>query len=224
MKQIFVVEGPEYSGKSGCAEAIHQTLTGLKYNTAMFREPGGTEFGEQVRTFLKTNPVDNTSMFFGMWFSRALLVDRMVQSSQDSNRVWVTDRFDLSTYAYQCIYTKSDLYELFFASRKYLFNRFKQAGVQVNYIILDVDGQNAHKRKQLAIANNERQAQDSTDDQIEKAFDDGDRLSEAYRTALSSFKVRELITESNHLYVDTSDKEPDEVTATVLNWVLTKVR
>lgn len=66
------------------------------------REPGGTPMGEEVRRILlQREDVTDRAELLLMLAARATLVEKVIRPALESGRVVVSDRFDLSTLAYQ---------------------------------------------------------------------------------------------------------------------------
>ena len=104
MAGIFlVVEGPEGAGKTTLARGLARRLRSVGIDPVEVREPGGTPVAEAARQVvldpeLETGPV---SELFLILAARADLVARIIQPALDAGRVVVSDRYDLSTEAYQ---------------------------------------------------------------------------------------------------------------------------
>lgn len=101
---LFVVlEGPEGSGKSTLAAALHRRLVAAGEDPVMVREPGGTPVAEALRSALlepgREWPGERELLY--MVTARADLVFRTIRPALAAGRVVVSDRFDLSTRAYQ---------------------------------------------------------------------------------------------------------------------------
>lgn len=215
MKQIFVVEGPEYVGKTSVCNTV-QTLIPDIY---IAREPGGTPVGEQVREILKGNSLDNTSYFFGMWLSRSLLINNLKQKQYP---VALFDRFDLSTLAYQVIYNDAtDLLDHFFSNRKILL---EDLDYQVNYIVLGADRETVLERKRQAWMMAERSDLDSVNDMLEKTYSNHQKLAESYEIAFQLLKAWDICNKENSVYIDTSDLSPEQVSKQVKEFILPKLR
>jgi dTMP kinase len=102
-KPLLVVEGGSGSGKTTAIKGIEGYLEGWKF----FREPGGTEFGELIRTAVQeTHGIEIAPMaaFLAYCSSRANLVETEVlpilEGLKEGKGV-LLDRYWFSSYAYQ---------------------------------------------------------------------------------------------------------------------------
>jgi dTMP kinase len=101
---LFVVlEGPEGSGKSTLAAPLADRLRAGGVDPVMVREPGGTRAGEIARQALldPEHPVGTLAELFFYLAARAELVATVIQPALAAGRVVLSDRFALSTEAYQ---------------------------------------------------------------------------------------------------------------------------
>lgn len=105
MNGFFITfEGIDGTGKSTQAEKLVQSLRKLNYDVHLFREPGGTEIGEQIRqVLLRTSNTDMTDMTELLLFSaaRAQLIRTTIEPLLRSGAIVICDRFIDSTLAYQ---------------------------------------------------------------------------------------------------------------------------
>lgn len=100
---FLVVEGPDGAGKTTLARALAARLREAGLAVVEVREPGGTPLAEAARrtvldTSLKASPL---AELFLMLAARADLVSKVIRPALDAGQVVVSDRFDLSTEAYQ---------------------------------------------------------------------------------------------------------------------------
>jgi dTMP kinase len=100
---IFIaLEGPEGAGKSTQVRRLATWLRAGGVEPVVTREPGGTELAEAVRrVLLEADAVPARSELLLMLAARASLVDGVIRPALAAGRVVVTDRFHLSTLAYQ---------------------------------------------------------------------------------------------------------------------------
>jgi len=101
---LFVVlEGPEGSGKSTLAAPLAERMRAAGVEPVMVRDPGGTRAAEIARGALldPEHPVGPVSELFFYLAARADLVQRVIQPALSAGEVVVSDRFTLSTEAYQ---------------------------------------------------------------------------------------------------------------------------
>jgi dTMP kinase len=106
MKGLFITfEGTEGSGKSTQVPLLVERLREWGKNVRVFREPGGTPIGEEIRHTLKHSHA-NAAMtaeaeLLLMNASRAQLVREVIRPALTRGEVIVCDRFYDSTTAYQ---------------------------------------------------------------------------------------------------------------------------
>ena len=102
-----MIEGGEGAGKSTQAGILGTLLRSRGLPVVETREPGGTPVGERIRDVLLDGcaPSDpglpaSTELLLVL-AARAAFVRQVVKPALDSGRWVVSDRFDLSTFAYQ---------------------------------------------------------------------------------------------------------------------------
>ena len=106
MKGLFITfEGNEGSGKSTQVPLLVEKLREWGHTVKVFREPGGTPIGEEIRHTLK-HSLSNTAMtseaeLLLMNASRAQLVREVIRPALARGEFIVCDRFYDSTTAYQ---------------------------------------------------------------------------------------------------------------------------
>jgi dTMP kinase len=101
---LFVVlEGPEGSGKSTLLGPLAERMRAFGVDPVVVREPGGTRAGEIARQAV-LDPEHDVGVVAELFFylaARAELVTRVVAPALAEGRVVLSDRFALSTEAYQ---------------------------------------------------------------------------------------------------------------------------
>ena len=100
---FLVVEGPEGAGKSTLATALAARLASGGFDVVPVREPGGTPPAEYARQALLDPDSDldpHTELLF-VAAARAHLVQAVIRPALEAGRVVISDRYDLSTMAYQ---------------------------------------------------------------------------------------------------------------------------
>jgi dTMP kinase len=101
---LFVVlEGTEGSGKSTLAAGLSERMRQAGFDPLVVREPGGTRAAEIARHALldPEHPVGPVSELFFYLAARADLVQKLVRPTLAGGGVVLSDRFALSTEAYQ---------------------------------------------------------------------------------------------------------------------------
>lgn len=103
---FLVFEGPDGGGKSTQAARVADWLRDLGLDVVACRDPGGTPFGERLRSVIlrdeSVHPTMHAEMLLYM-ACRAQLVEEVVRPSLLAGRVVVCDRFLLSNLVYQGI-------------------------------------------------------------------------------------------------------------------------
>ena len=99
---IIVFEGIEASGKSTSLKKIIKYLKSNKIKYVTFREPGGTNFSERLRSYMlnKKSKLNKKTDLFLLMASRSENVDKILKVNY-KKKVILIDRFVDSTLAYQ---------------------------------------------------------------------------------------------------------------------------
>ncbi len=170
MRGIFVAfEGPEGAGKSTQVRRLEAWLRGAGQEPLLTREPGGTAVAEDVRRILlESDSLSPRTELLLMLASRATLVETVIRPALAGGRIVVTDRFHLSTLAYQGHGRGLPLAEVA------AMNRFATGGLEPDLtILLDVAPDVGASRKAAA---------GQGPDRIERAGEEFHRaVAEAYR-------------------------------------------
>lgn len=100
---FVAIEGPEGAGKSTLAKAVVARVTALGRDPIAVREPGGTPAAEALRAELLDHDRAWTpeAELLYMTAARADLVAKVIRPALAAGRLVISDRFDLSTRAYQ---------------------------------------------------------------------------------------------------------------------------
>lgn len=106
MKGLFITfEGNEGSGKSTQVPLLVEKLREWGHTVKVFREPGGTPIGEEIRHTLKHShsnaAMTSEAELLLMNASRAQLVREVIRPALARGEIIVCDRFYDSTTAYQ---------------------------------------------------------------------------------------------------------------------------
>ena len=99
---IIVFEGIEASGKSTSLKKVIKYLKTNKISYLSFREPGGTNFSEKLRSLMlnKKSALSNKTDLFLLMASRSENIDKILNKNY-KKKVILIDRFIDSTLAYQ---------------------------------------------------------------------------------------------------------------------------
>jgi dTMP kinase len=100
---FVVLEGPEAAGKSTLAGSLARRMRADGTDPVMVREPGGTPVAEALRHELLDAAREWTAEAELLYLvtARADLVTRVIRPALKAGRTVVSDRYDLSTMAYQ---------------------------------------------------------------------------------------------------------------------------
>ena len=100
---FVVLEGPEGSGKSTLLGPLAERMRAARVDPVVVREPGGTHAAEIARQALldPEHPLGPVSELFFFLAARADLVQTVIQPALAAGRVVLSDRFAMTTEAYQ---------------------------------------------------------------------------------------------------------------------------
>jgi dTMP kinase len=100
---FIVLEGPEGSGKSTLIGPLAERMRASGTDPVVTREPGGTRAAEIARQAVldPEHPVGPVAELFFYLAARADLVETVIRPALAAGRVVLSDRFTLSTEAYQ---------------------------------------------------------------------------------------------------------------------------
>ncbi len=103
MAGLFIAfEGGEGAGKTTQAALLRERLEDLSLPCGLFREPGGTELGEYLRSYLKSErPLSPEAELLLFEAARVELVGDRIIPALESGKIVIADRFSGSTVAYQ---------------------------------------------------------------------------------------------------------------------------
>lgn len=103
--KFITFEGGEGAGKSTLIQALDEALKKKGYQTLRTREPGGSAFGEQVRSWLlNRNPqiaIGSKAELLLFLAARSQHLEEIILPALNSGKIILCDRFNDSTVAYQ---------------------------------------------------------------------------------------------------------------------------
>ena len=143
---FLAIEGIEGSGKTTQTRKLVELLERRGIPHVAVREPGGTPVGEEIRKILlEGGAVDARAELLLMLAARAALVGEVIVPALEAGKVVVTDRFELSTLAYQGYGRGLPLDEV----RR--LNSFATGGVRPDLtVVLDVPQEEGERRRAAA--------------------------------------------------------------------------
>lgn len=147
--KFIVIEGLDGSGKTEVINRLKKDFPKFVYT----REPGGSEFGEMVRSVLldeRSKNVPALPILLGFMTSRASHVQELVVPKIKDGVNVVSDRFDTSTFAFQLFGQKNRKLEDIFW---YLRNKILK-NLSVEYIYLRITPKIAEERRKNREGNN----------------------------------------------------------------------
>jgi dTMP kinase len=102
---FIVLEGPEGSGKSTLMGPLADRMRAHQVEPVLVREPGSTRAAEIARQALldPEHPVGPLAELFLYLAARSDLVQTIIRPALEAGRVVLSDRFALSTEAYQMV-------------------------------------------------------------------------------------------------------------------------
>ena len=103
MAGLFIAfEGGEGAGKTTQSQLLAERLAELRLPNLLVREPGGTELGEYLRGYLKSErPLSREAELLLFEAARVELVTSRILPALESGETVIADRFYGSTVAYQ---------------------------------------------------------------------------------------------------------------------------
>ena len=103
MSKFIVVEGSEGVGKSTQIKTIKLFLEEHDIDYIVTREPGGTSFGESIRSIIldQNNDTDNLTDSLLFYASRYENYNKIILPALKSGKTVICDRFHYSTLVYQ---------------------------------------------------------------------------------------------------------------------------
>ena len=102
--KFIVFEGPDGSGKTTIIKKVKELLENKDYSISYYREPGGTDISEKIRSIIIDNEnymMDAKTEALLFASSRAQLVAEKILPDLRSGKIVICDRFVMSSLLYQ---------------------------------------------------------------------------------------------------------------------------
>lgn len=101
--RFIAFEGVEGAGKSTQIRLVADALRKQGIEPVVTREPGGTRAGEAIRAVAldRDLELDPATELLLMLAARSVFVRQVVRPALEAGRIVLTDRYELSTFAYQ---------------------------------------------------------------------------------------------------------------------------
>jgi len=152
--KFVVLEGGEGSGKTTILNRLKETSAVRDGRIKLTREPGGSEFGEQIRNILfsEQGKTFNAQTQFHLFFAgRTDHVEKIVAPALEQGIHVVSDRFAASTFAHQIFGEGHHDLKLLFRTSTDMLKRWI---VPPTYIYLDIEPELGLARKGKALDGN----------------------------------------------------------------------
>jgi dTMP kinase len=157
---FVALEGPEGSGKSTLLNPLAARMRECQVDPVVVREPGGTRAAEIARQALldPEHTLGSVAELFFYLAARSDLVQTIIRPALDAGRVVLSDRYALSTEAYQMIGRGLD------PALVRLANRAAMQGVTPDLtLILDLPAELGQERQIAAGKKQDRLDRESVD-------------------------------------------------------------
>jgi dTMP kinase len=190
--KLVIFEGADGCGKSTQARNAYDYLHSLGLKVNLFRDPGQTVIGEKIRNILLDRKNDRMCAQTDLLLylaARMQLTEEFIKPALKNGEWVVLDRFNLSTYVYQCLIGNWDLSNIINIEKSIGFSI-----VPTSVILLDVDTETAFSRME----SREQDRQEARGIEFHK------KIRERYLSISKSIYKKELT-------VIKTDKNPSDV-------------
>jgi dTMP kinase len=141
---FIILEGGEGAGKTTLVSGLRDALVREGRMVTTTREPGGTPWGERIRSLLmqKQDDIDHRmsprAELAGYYMARFENLERVIIPALEEGNVVISDRFEFSGYAYQVHARSNDELEpLFLDLHRHVVDVLKPYTCM--YLLCDVD-------------------------------------------------------------------------------------
>ncbi len=202
---FIVLEGGEATGKSTVAEIVKQKLHEHNVDKVkLTREPGGTEFSEEIREIIMKHPnidPETETMLFNA--ARRANIKEVIKPALEAGYVVISDRFTDSTIVYQGMMKGHKISEVD------MLNQIGSDGLVPDLtVVLDLPSEVAMERM-------EKRGQENRFDDM--TLDEFDLIRTSFNNLGKSKWAR-----NEHVIIDAS-KDVETVAEEVFNCIITKL-
>ncbi len=138
--KFIILEGGDCVGKTTVRARLHEFLEGQGHEVVVTREPGGTTGAEEIRKLLlegDSDRWDKEAELLLFYAARMDHLNKMIIPALSAGKVVITDRIDLSTWAFQAEPQK-ELHGLFKMLHKRVVAKLEPWAKVSTGILLDV--------------------------------------------------------------------------------------
>lgn len=100
--RFITLEGIDGAGKSSHVDFLRDRMRERCASVVVTREPGGTPFGEGLRSTVLHHPAPALAEALAMFAARTAHIEAVIEPALAAGSWVLCDRFSDSTYAYQC--------------------------------------------------------------------------------------------------------------------------
>lgn len=190
--KLICVEGPEGAGKTTLFRNLQGALGTEKF--LFCREPGGTPFGEDLRSVIFSHAdIVPGAQFLLFMASRLHIFDTVIRPALLNGIHVVTDRMDASTYAYQVFGNNPELETVFNLLRRFYLAPIEESDwLKPLYLFLDLPPEEGFAR--IESSGREKNSFDMKSQEFHR------RVYEGYKFFIPTM---------NHVTVDARQSEQD---------------
>lgn len=182
---LIVIEGMDGAGKDTQIEFLKEHLKDQE--VVYVREPGGTRQSEAIRNVILGQRFDSVTEALLFYAARNELITQIIKPALDAGKVVVSNRFELSTFAYQIYGRQAAIRPLIRDLSKHIVGKLKPY-----YFFFDLPAAVAKQRI-------EARGGESRFDLEQQAF--FERLRAGYKKELKGIKSAQVIDASKDVQV-----------------------
>ncbi len=180
---LVVVEGMDGAGKDTQIEFLKEHLKGK--GVVYVREPGGTKQSEAIRDVILLQNYDPSTEALLFYAARNELIKQVIEPALSAGNIVVSNRFELSTFAYQVYGRQKNIRPLIADLSKHIVG-----SLRAHYFFFDLPAAVAKQRI-------ESRGDESRFDRERQEF--FDRLRAGYKKELKKVKYAHIIDASRSI-------------------------